>query len=162
MKFLPLVWRNLMRRKVRTTFTLLSIFVAFLLYAFLMTIRTAFSMGVEVAGVDRLMMMHKVSLIQLLPISYMRDIQSTQQQNAASLGSLRESTAAQNAELKAQNTELKAQNVELKRISRQLNALGVQVDALHGSFATLTTSSIPPSTNSRSSRHARASSPTSA
>jgi putative ABC transport system permease protein len=34
-------------------------------------------MGVEVAGVDRLMMMHKVSLIQLLPISYLRDIQST-------------------------------------------------------------------------------------
>jgi putative ABC transport system permease protein len=77
MKFLPLVWRNLVRRKVRTTFTLLSIFVAFLLYAFLVTIRTAFSMGVEVAGVDRLMMMHKVSLIQSLPISYMRQIQST-------------------------------------------------------------------------------------
>jgi putative ABC transport system permease protein len=51
--------------------------VAFLLYAFLMTMRTAFSMGVEVAGVDRLMMMDKVSLVQLLPISYMRDIQST-------------------------------------------------------------------------------------
>ncbi len=77
MKFLPLIWRNLLRRKVRTTFTLLSIFVAFVLYAFLMTIRTAFSMGVEMAGVDRLMMMHKVSLIQLLPISYMRQIQST-------------------------------------------------------------------------------------
>jgi len=77
MRFLPLVWRNLLRRKVRTTFTLLSIFVAFLLYAFLMTIRTAFSMGVEVAGVDRLMMMHKVSLIQLLPISYMQQIRAT-------------------------------------------------------------------------------------
>jgi putative ABC transport system permease protein len=77
MRFLPLVWRNLLRRKVRTTFTLLSILVAFVLYAFLMTIRTAFSLGVEVAGVDRLMMMHKVSLIQLLPISYMRQIQST-------------------------------------------------------------------------------------
>src|SRR4051812_49569259 len=77
MKFLPLVWRNLLRRKVRTTFTLLSIFVAFVLYAFLMTIRTAFSMGVEVAGGDRLMMMHKGSLIQLLPISYMRGIPST-------------------------------------------------------------------------------------
>lgn len=88
----------------------------------------------------------------------LRDIQSSQQQNAASLGSMRETMAAQNAELRAQNTELKAQNVELKRISRQLNALGVQVDALHGSFATLTTSSIPPSANSRSARHARASS----
>jgi putative ABC transport system permease protein len=77
MKFLPLVWRNLLRRKVRTTFTLLCIFVAFVLYAMLMTIRTAFSMGVEVAGVDRLMMMHKVSLVQMLPISYLRQIQST-------------------------------------------------------------------------------------
>jgi putative ABC transport system permease protein len=77
MKFLPLVWRNLLRRKVRTTFTLGSIFIAFVLYAFLMTIRSAFSMGVEVAGVDRLMMMHKVSLLQLLPISYERDIRST-------------------------------------------------------------------------------------
>ena len=77
MKFLPLVWRNLWRRKVRTTFTLLSIFIAFVLYAFLMTIKSAFSMGVEVAGVDRLMMMHKVSLIQLLPISYLKDIRST-------------------------------------------------------------------------------------
>ena len=31
MKFLPLVWRNLLRRRVRTTFTLLSVFVAFVL-----------------------------------------------------------------------------------------------------------------------------------
>ena len=77
MKFLPLVWRNLLRRKIRTTFTLLSIFVAFVLYAFLMTIRSAFSMGVEVAGVDRLMMMDKVSLIQLLPIAYGRQIATT-------------------------------------------------------------------------------------
>jgi putative ABC transport system permease protein len=77
MKFLPLVWRNLLRRKVRTIFTLLSIFIAFVLYAMLMTIRTAFSMGIEVAGVDRLMMMHKVSLLQLLPVSYLREIQAT-------------------------------------------------------------------------------------
>ena len=31
-KFLPLVWRNLLRRKVRTLFTLLSIMVAFVLF----------------------------------------------------------------------------------------------------------------------------------
>ena len=42
MKFLPLVWRNLMRRKVRTTFTLLSVFVAFVLFGILMAIRVAF------------------------------------------------------------------------------------------------------------------------
>src|SRR5262247_2845807 len=78
MKFLPLVWRNLSRRKVRTTFTLLSIFVAFILYAFLMTLRTTFSMGVEIAGADRLMMTHKVSIIQLLPLAYMNPIKSTE------------------------------------------------------------------------------------
>ena len=32
MKFLPLVWKNVWRRKFRTTFTLLSIFIAFLLF----------------------------------------------------------------------------------------------------------------------------------
>ena len=35
-----------------------------------MTIRAAFSLGVELAGVDRLMVMHKVSLIMPLPVSY--------------------------------------------------------------------------------------------
>ena len=32
MKYLPLMWKSLWRRKVHTTFTLLSIFVAFLLF----------------------------------------------------------------------------------------------------------------------------------
>ena len=77
MRYLPMVWRNLLRRKFRTIFTLATVFISFVLYAFLMTVRTAFSMGVEVAGVDRLMMMHKVSLVQLLPISYLQQIQTT-------------------------------------------------------------------------------------
>ena len=55
MKFLPLVWRNLLRRKIRTIFTLLSIFIAFLLFGVLMALRAAFSMGIELAGADRLM-----------------------------------------------------------------------------------------------------------
>ena len=71
MKFLPLVWRNLLRRKVRTTFTLLSIAVAFVLFGYLSAIRTSFGMGVEVAGADRMLVMHKVSLIQPLPESYL-------------------------------------------------------------------------------------------
>jgi putative ABC transport system permease protein len=77
MKYFPLIWRNLLRRKIRTIFTLASIFIAFVLYSFLMVVQTAFSMGVDVAGVDRLMTMHKVSLIQLLPISYLQQIEST-------------------------------------------------------------------------------------
>jgi putative ABC transport system permease protein len=70
MKFLPLVWKNLGRRKVRTTFTLLSILVAFVLFGYLSAITAAFGMGVELAGNDRLVLIHKVSLIQLLPESY--------------------------------------------------------------------------------------------
>jgi len=78
MKFLPLIWRNLLRRKVRTLFTLASVFIAFVLYSFLMVVQNAFSMGVEVAGADRLVLMHKVSLIQLLPISYLDKIRATE------------------------------------------------------------------------------------
>ena len=70
MKYLPLVWKNLWRRKIRTTFTLLSIFVAFLLFGLLMTIRMAFTFGVDIAGADRLVLIHKVSLIMPLPVSY--------------------------------------------------------------------------------------------
>jgi len=75
MKFLPLVWKNVWRRKFRTTFTLLSIFIAFLLFGILMTIRTAFSFGVEIAGLDRLVLIHKVSLIMPLPRAYQSQLQ---------------------------------------------------------------------------------------
>ena len=78
MKFLPLVWRNLMRRKIRTFMTVMSIVVAFVLFGALMAIRAAFSMGVDVAGADRLMMIHKVSIIQSLPRSYEERIRATE------------------------------------------------------------------------------------
>ena len=78
MKYLPLVWRNLMRRKVRTIFTILSILIAFVLFGALMAIRAAFTMGVDVAGADRLMMIHRVSIIQLLPKSYGDRIRATE------------------------------------------------------------------------------------
>ena len=70
MKFLPIVWRNLLRRKFRTFFTIGAIFFAFLLFGVLMAIRSAFSMGVEMAGQGRLMVIDKVSIINPLPASY--------------------------------------------------------------------------------------------
>lgn len=70
MKFLPLIWKNVWRRKIRTLFTLGSVFVAFLLFGLLMTIRTAFTLGVEIAGNDRLVVIHKISLILPLPAAY--------------------------------------------------------------------------------------------
>jgi putative ABC transport system permease protein len=70
MKFFHIVWGNLKRRKLRTALTLLSILVAFVLFGFLCAIRQALVGGVELAGADRLIVRHKVSLIQLLPQSY--------------------------------------------------------------------------------------------
>jgi putative ABC transport system permease protein len=78
MKYLPLLWSSLWRKKVRTIFTLLSIFVAFLLFGLLMTIRTAFSFGVDIAGLDRLVLIHKVSLIMPLPVSYYERLKATE------------------------------------------------------------------------------------
>jgi putative ABC transport system permease protein len=70
MKFLYLIWKNAWRRKIRTIFTLLSIFIAFILFAGLMAVRAAFSFGVDIAGLDRLVVIHKVSLIMPLPVAY--------------------------------------------------------------------------------------------
>ena len=77
MKYLHLVWRNLLRRKVRTAFTFLSIVVAFFLFGILMAIRNAFDAGIQIAGQNRLLTVHKVSIIQLLPIRYLAQIQAT-------------------------------------------------------------------------------------
>jgi len=70
MKFLPLVWAGLKRKKLRTALTFLSIFVAFMLFAFLGAMKEALGGGVSMAGQDRLITRHKVSMIQTLPESY--------------------------------------------------------------------------------------------
>jgi len=77
-KYLPLLWKSLWRKKLRTLFTLASVFVAFLLFGLLMTIRAAFSFGVDIAGLDRLVLIHKVSLIMPLPVSYLDRLRSTE------------------------------------------------------------------------------------
>ncbi len=78
MKFLPLIWSSLVRKKVRTVFTLLSVFIAFLLFGYLSAIKAAFQGGVDIAGVDRLIMVHKISLINPLPFAYKQRIATTE------------------------------------------------------------------------------------
>jgi putative ABC transport system permease protein len=70
MKFLPLVWSNLRRKKLRTLLTLLSIIVAFVLFGFLSAIKEALVGGIEIAGANRLIVRNKISIIQFLPESY--------------------------------------------------------------------------------------------
>ena len=57
-------------------FTLLSIAVAFLLYGLLAAVKNGFEASGNLAGVDRLISMAKVSIVQPLPISYLQRIAS--------------------------------------------------------------------------------------
>ena len=77
MKYLPLLFANLLRRKVRTILTVGSFAVALFLFCLLVTIRSALVSGVEIAGVDRMLVINKVSLIQPLPIAYKDRVQRT-------------------------------------------------------------------------------------
>lgn len=70
MRFFALVWSSLKRKKLRTILTLFSIFVAFVLYGLLCTVKEALTAGVTMAGADRLVVRNKVSLILDLPVSY--------------------------------------------------------------------------------------------
>lgn len=74
MRFLPLIWSNILRKKARSVLTLLSILVAFLLYGYLCAVERALDQGVSLAGADRLLVRHRVSIGQVLPQSYLRRI----------------------------------------------------------------------------------------
>lgn len=76
MKFLPFLFANFRRHRMRIALTVLSILVAFILFSYLAAIRKAFEMGIDLAGADRLIVRHKVSIIQLLPLSYESDIEA--------------------------------------------------------------------------------------
>jgi putative ABC transport system permease protein len=77
MKYLHLVWAALLRRKSRTIFTLLSVLAAFLLFGLLDSVHSAFTAGSrDVAGVDRLVTVSKVSFTLSLPKSLYQRIQA--------------------------------------------------------------------------------------
>ena len=76
MKYFPLIWAALWRKKARTILTLLSVVVAFVLFGLLQAVNVAFHAGVNVADNDRLIAGGKYSFTQLLPQSYMQRIKS--------------------------------------------------------------------------------------
>jgi putative ABC transport system permease protein len=65
-----LIWAGLMRRPGRTVLTLLSIIVAFLLFGLLRSVGAAFSERIEIAGVDRLIVSPRYSIVDPLPIAH--------------------------------------------------------------------------------------------
>jgi len=78
MKYLHLVLSALLRRKTRTIFTLLSVLAAFLLFGLLDSVRSAFAnAGHDIAGVDRLVTVSRISFTLSLPKSLLERIAST-------------------------------------------------------------------------------------
>jgi putative ABC transport system permease protein len=75
MKYLHLILSALLRRKTRTVFTLLSVLAAFLLFGLLDSVRSAFANASnDVAGVDRLITVSKISFTLSLPKSLLERI----------------------------------------------------------------------------------------
>ena len=70
MKFLPLLWAQLFRKKARTVLTLLSILVAFLLFGLLQAVQIAFESGADAADAKRLLTTARYSIIEPLPLGY--------------------------------------------------------------------------------------------
>jgi putative ABC transport system permease protein len=75
MKYIKLVLANLRRKKVRTGLTTASFVVALFLFGLLVAINSAFHMGANMAGVDRLVVVNRSGMTQMLPLSYREKIQ---------------------------------------------------------------------------------------
>ena len=75
MKYLPLLWAQLFRKKTRTVLTLLSVLVAFLLFGMLQAVQVAFESGADTADAKRLLTTARYSIIEPLPMAYQRRIE---------------------------------------------------------------------------------------
>lgn len=76
MKYLHLVRAALMRRKTRTVLTILSVLAAFLLFGLLNGVRAAFEAGGTLAGVDRMVVASRFSIIHPLPESLIAKVRA--------------------------------------------------------------------------------------
>src|SRR5882757_9444463 len=77
MKYLPLIWAALFRRKARTILTLLSVFAAFVLFGLLDTVRSSFAnAGQTTAASKRVVITPKTGMgSKSLPYSLLAKIQ---------------------------------------------------------------------------------------
>jgi putative ABC transport system permease protein len=70
MRFGPLLFANLFRKKLRFALTIGSFTVALFLFGLLAVLRGAFGVGLQVTGVDRMVVINRTSIINPLPLSY--------------------------------------------------------------------------------------------
>jgi putative ABC transport system permease protein len=74
-KYAPLVWAQLFRKKTRTVLTILSVLVAFLLFGLLQAVQSAFESGADAADARRLLSTARYSIIEPLPMAHLRQIE---------------------------------------------------------------------------------------
>ena len=76
-RWLPIVWSNLKRRKLRLAFTFVSILMAFLMFGMLDAMRTSLAGVVNVIGADRVLVQSKINMIMPLPRGHYEKIRAT-------------------------------------------------------------------------------------
>ena len=76
MTLYSLLWSNLLRKPARTSLTIASLAIAFLLFMLLQAISDAFSGGVSLEGMDRIVIDSKYSMTDNLPLAYVQRIRS--------------------------------------------------------------------------------------
>jgi putative ABC transport system permease protein len=74
-RYLPLVWAGIFRKKTRTVLTLLSVVVAFLLFGLLQAVTIAFESGADTADAKRLLTTARYSIIEPLPMGHLGRIE---------------------------------------------------------------------------------------
>jgi putative ABC transport system permease protein len=74
-KFGRIIWANLFRKKARLLLTIGSFAIALFLFSFLAVVRDAFGRGADIASADRLVVINRTSIINLIPLSYRDKIQ---------------------------------------------------------------------------------------
>jgi len=76
MKYLPLIFGSLFRKKFRFALTLMSIIAAFFLFGMLQAVNEAFNAGAEGAKDDRMVTNSRWSIIDMLPMNYQQQIEA--------------------------------------------------------------------------------------
>jgi putative ABC transport system permease protein len=79
MKYFPLLFKNILRKKTRLVLTIGSFAIALFLFGILAVVNNSFNGALNnMAGVDRLMVQNRVSIIQPVPQAYKEKIQQVE------------------------------------------------------------------------------------
>jgi len=74
MRYWSLVWGSVMSRKWAYLATFAALVLCFILSSYMLAFSRAMSRGVQLSGTQRLVVWHKTSIIELLPLSYVDEV----------------------------------------------------------------------------------------